>query len=52
MSLSAVAPPKFDVGYQALKMCLNRIGSRHGTSPALQTLNLSPTLVVRESTAG
>ena len=52
VSLSAVAPPKFDVGYQALKMCLNRIGSRHGTSPALQRLNLSPTLVVRESTAG
>lgn len=52
VSLTAVAPPKFDVGYQALQMCLNRIGSRQGVSPALKRLNLSPTLVVRESTAG
>ncbi|MGA7206281.1 MAG: substrate-binding domain-containing protein [Specibacter sp.] len=48
--LSAVAPPKFDVGYQALQMCLNRISSRRGTSPALQRVTLAPTLVVRDST--
>lgn len=48
--LTAVAPPKFDVGYQALQMCLNRIGSRRGTSAALQRVSLSPTLVVRDST--
>lgn len=49
--LSAVAPPKFDVGYQALQMCLNRISSLRGSAPALQQVSLSPTLVVRESSA-
>ncbi len=48
--LSAVAPPKFDVGYQALLMCLNRIGGRRGGTAALQRVSLSPTLVVRDST--
>lgn len=47
--LSAVAPPKFDVGYQALLMCLNRIGGRRGGAGALQRVSLSPTLVVRDS---
>lgn len=50
VALTAVAPPKFDVGYQALQMCLNRIRSRRGTSPALQRVSLSPALVVRNST--
>lgn len=49
--LTAVAPPKYDVGYQALQMCLNRVGSRPGTSAALQQVSLAPTLVIRESTA-
>jgi DNA-binding LacI/PurR family transcriptional regulator len=48
--LSAVAPPKFDVGYQALLMCLNRIGGRRSGTAALQRVSLSPTLVVRDST--
>ncbi len=48
--LTAVAPPKYDVGYQALQMCLNRVGSWRGTSAALQQVSLSPTLVVRSST--
>ena len=48
--LSAVAPPKFDVGYQALLMCVNRIGGRRGGTGALQRVSLSPTLVVRDST--
>lgn len=47
--LTAVAPPKYDVGYQALQMCLNRIGSQRGTSHALQQVSLSPALVIRES---
>ncbi|MFJ5957726.1 substrate-binding domain-containing protein [Paenarthrobacter sp. NPDC092416] len=47
--LTAVAPPKFDVGHQALVMCLNRIGARRSNS-ALQRVSLSPTLVVRDST--
>ncbi len=48
--LTAVAPPKYDVGHQALVMCLNRIGGRRGSTSALQRVNLSPALVVREST--
>lgn len=47
--LSAVAPPKFDVGHQALVMCLNRIGGRRNGTSALQRVSLSPTLVVRDS---
>lgn len=50
VALTAVAPPKFDVGYQALLMCLNRISSRRGASSALQRVNLSPSLVIRDST--
>ncbi|MFF5794377.1 substrate-binding domain-containing protein [Paeniglutamicibacter sp. NPDC012692] len=49
--LSAVAPPKFDVGYHALQMCLNRLGPRRRWELAVQRVSLSPTLVVRESTA-
>lgn len=48
--LTAVAPPKYDVGHQALVMCLNRIGARRGSTSALQRVNLSPTLMVRDST--
>ncbi|MFK0003767.1 substrate-binding domain-containing protein [Paenarthrobacter sp. NPDC090522] len=48
--LTAVAPPKYDVGHQALVMCLNRIGARLGSTTALQRVNLSPALVVRDST--
>ncbi|ALV45082.1 GntR family transcriptional regulator [Arthrobacter alpinus] len=47
--LTAVAPPKFDVGYQALQMCLNRIGPHFGNATALQQVSLSPSLIVRES---
>ena len=50
--MSAVAPPKFDVGYHAVQMCLNRLGARRGSSRALQRVILSPTLVIRDSTAG
>jgi len=48
--LSAVAPPKFDVGYQAMVMCLNRIGAQRRRVSALQRLNLAPTLNIRDST--
>lgn len=48
--LTAVAPPKYDVGHQAMVMCLNRIGARRGSTSALQRVNLSPTLMVRDST--
>ena len=49
--MSAVAPPKFDVGYHAVQMCLNRLGPRRVSGLALQRVILAPTLVVRESTA-
>src|SRR6185312_4368700 len=48
--LSAIAPPKYDVGYQALRMCLDRLGPPAGQSTALRQVSLSPALVVREST--
>ncbi|MFJ4226996.1 substrate-binding domain-containing protein [Paenarthrobacter nicotinovorans] len=48
--LTAVAPPKFDVGHQALMMCANRVISRRPGPTARQRVNLSPTLVVRNST--
>ncbi|MEO3941211.1 substrate-binding domain-containing protein [Paenarthrobacter nicotinovorans] len=48
--LTAVAPPKYDVGHQALVMCLSRIGARRGSTSALQRVNLSPALEVRGST--
>lgn len=47
--LSAVAPPKYDVGYQAVQMCLDRIDSPKGRTTALRQVSLSPALVVRES---
>ncbi len=47
--LSAVAPPKYDVGYQAVQMCLDRIDSTMGKTTALRQVSLSPTLVIRES---
>ncbi|WP_441414519.1 substrate-binding domain-containing protein [Arthrobacter sp. 2MCAF14] len=49
--LSAIAPPKFDVGYHAVQMCLNRLGPRRGSRLALQRVSLSPALVIRGSTA-
>ncbi|WP_269936462.1 substrate-binding domain-containing protein [Arthrobacter sp. HY1533] len=47
--LTAIAPPKFDVGYQALQMCLDRLDSPAGKPTALRQVSLSPALVVRES---
>jgi len=52
VALTAVAPPKFDVGFQAVMTCFNRISGPVGQSTlALQRVNLSPMLTVRESTA-
>ncbi|AIY00463.1 hypothetical protein ART_0864 [Arthrobacter sp. PAMC 25486] len=47
--LSAIAPPKYDVGYQAVQMCLDRIDAPTGKTTALRQVSLSPTLVIRES---
>ncbi|WP_104087719.1 substrate-binding domain-containing protein [Arthrobacter sp. GMC3] len=49
--LTAVSPPKHDVGYQALQMCLSRIESAPAKAPAMKQVTLSPRLVVRESSA-
>lgn len=47
--LTAVAPPKHDVGYQAVSMCLERL-SQAGTGPvSLRQTTLTPSLVIRES---
>lgn len=50
--LTAVAPPKFDVGYMATQLCFERIISagRSEQLPALARVGLLPQLVVREST--
>lgn len=48
--LTAVAPPKYDVGHEALLMCLNRIGAQRRGVSALQRLSLSPSLNIRDST--
>ncbi|AIY03190.1 ribose/arabinose operon repressor [Arthrobacter sp. PAMC 25486] len=49
--LTAVAPPKFDVGVQAVRTCFARMsGSSSLTTAAFQRINLSPILTVREST--
>lgn len=47
--LTAVAPPKFDVGYHGVQMCVNRLGPRRRWDLAVQRVSLSPTLVVRDS---
>lgn len=47
--LSAIAPPKYDVGYQAVQMCLDRLSSSTGRPLALRQVSLSPELVIRES---
>ncbi|WP_127472988.1 LacI family DNA-binding transcriptional regulator [Microbacterium sulfonylureivorans] len=49
--LTAVAPPKYDVGYLAAKTCLDRIlAENRGLPPsALARVGLLPTLIERES---
>ncbi|ABY22344.1 sugar operon repressor [Renibacterium salmoninarum ATCC 33209] len=49
--LSAIAPPKFDVGYLALQMCVNRLSPRRNWRLAVQRVSLSPTSQIRASTA-
>ncbi|SDD14428.1 LacI family DNA-binding transcriptional regulator [Auraticoccus monumenti] len=47
--LTAVAPPKFDVGHTALRTCFDRLRAR-AVSTTLTRVALLPTLAVRDST--
>ncbi|MFI2566532.1 LacI family DNA-binding transcriptional regulator [Paenarthrobacter sp. NPDC018779] len=49
--LTSIAPPKRDVGYAAVTMCMERLAGKQGSalSPALRRVNLAPQLIVRES---
>jgi DNA-binding LacI/PurR family transcriptional regulator/DNA-binding CsgD family transcriptional regulator len=49
--LTAVAPPKHDVGRFAATMCFERISAAAQTGFARRHMTLAPTLSVRESTA-
>lgn len=49
--LTAVSPPKNDVGRFAATMCFERISSSGDTGFAQRHMTLAPTLSVRESTA-
>lgn len=48
--ITAVAPPKFDLGHSAMRMCFERLTSRTPASAVIRA-TLIPTLVQRESTA-
>lgn len=50
--LTAIAPPKREVGYTAVTMCMERLSgkSASGTLHALRRIALTPSLTVREST--
>ncbi len=51
VALTAVAPPKNDVGRFAATMCFERISATAQTGFARRHLTLTPTLSVRDSTA-
>lgn len=49
--LTALAPPKADLGYLALRTCNDRLSERRALSaPPLARVELFPSLVIREST--
>ncbi|MFJ5958007.1 substrate-binding domain-containing protein [Paenarthrobacter sp. NPDC092416] len=49
--LTSIAPPKRDVGYAAVTMCMERLAGKTGSSvsPALRRVSLAPKLIIRES---
>lgn len=49
--LTAVAPPKHDLGHTALRLCFDRIRQQPGASHAVTRMSLLPTVVARESTS-
>lgn len=48
--LTAIAPPKHDLGYTALRLCLDRIRQPDGAGRAVTRMSLLPALIEREST--
>lgn len=50
VSLTAVAPPKHELGHAALRLCLDRLRQPAGTAHTVVRMSLLPTLVIREST--
>lgn len=48
--LTAVAPPKHELGHAALRLCVDRLRQPQGASSTVVRMSLLPTLRVREST--
>ncbi|MEV4776739.1 substrate-binding domain-containing protein [Microbacterium sp. LTA6] len=48
--LTAVAPPKHELGHAALRLCVDRLKQVAGTPHTIVRMALLPSLVVREST--
>ena len=48
--LTAVAPPKHDLGYSALRLCVDHLRQAERTTLAVTRMTLLPTLIEREST--
>ncbi|MCD2442961.1 LacI family transcriptional regulator [Agromyces sp. SYSU K20354] len=48
--LTAVAPPKHELGHAALRLCFDRLRQAEGTPHTIVRMILLPALVVREST--
>lgn len=47
--LTAVAPPKQELGYAALRLCVDRLKQPIGTTPTPVRMALLPALIVRDS---
>ncbi|MFC4140077.1 MULTISPECIES: LacI family DNA-binding transcriptional regulator [unclassified Microbacterium] len=50
VALTAVAPPKHELGHAALRLCFDRLRQQPGTPHTVVRMTLLPTLYVREST--
>lgn len=48
--LTAVAPPKHELGHAALRLCVDRLRQQEGASSTVVRMSLLPALRVREST--
>ncbi|MFE6995869.1 substrate-binding domain-containing protein [Microbacterium sp. NPDC057659] len=48
--LTAVAPPKHELGHSALRLCFDRLREQPGTAHTVVRMTLLPTLYVRDST--
>ncbi|MDR2997880.1 MAG: substrate-binding domain-containing protein [Microbacterium sp.] len=48
--LTAIAPPKRELGHAALRLCVDRLRQQEGAASTVMRMSLLPTLHVREST--